>query len=426
MSVIESRKSSEVNFEKEVKLSAPITEPFTWEKLQDIIAAGEFTLFGRSKEMLDKYKAWRNRVTLLFETTTDHIANAVFAWELVQNETGLFKVVYPNAQRNRYVFRPNSFPYHVEDGIFHYVLWAENGVLSKEAIEHELSVQIPGHPYLYFVNPPERQTIPRLKHCHVFWKSLEKRTPRAKIEVCVDSVASAKSAIEGGAHRLELCSALSEGGLTPSFGLAKSVIRHSTVPVFALIRPRGGDFLYTDDEVEVMCEDIRMLDKAGVDGFVIGALKRDGTVAVCVVKKLMAECGDKPVVFHRAFDMSRDPMEALEVISSLGIKRILTSGCASSCMEGIPLLAKLVSAAHKYNITVMPGGGISEDNVAEIVDKTGASEIHCSARAVFKSNMLFRRQDVHMSSIVVKCDSEFETKLASSDRVRAIISSLDN
>ncbi|XP_014380244.1 copper homeostasis protein cutC homolog isoform X6 [Alligator sinensis] len=170
------------------------------------------------------------------------------------------------------------------------------------------------------------------------------------MEVCVDSVESAVNAERGGAGRIELCAGLIEGGTTPSVaGLLQVVKQCVRVPVFVMIRPRGGDFLYSDREVDVMKADARLAKLHGADGLVFGALTEDGRIDTELCMALLAVCRPLPVTFHRAFDMVHDPMVALETLISLGFERVLTSGCDSSALEGLPLIKRLaeqVSTPH--------------------------------------------------------------------------------
>ncbi|KAL3972082.1 interferon, gamma-inducible protein 30 [Sarotherodon galilaeus] len=217
------------------------------------------------------------------------------------------------------------------------------------------------------------------------------------MEVCVDSVESAVNAERGGAGRLELCSSLLEGGLTPSLGLLHVVKQYVKIPIYVMIRPRGGDFLYSDLEVEVMRKDIELMKSQGADGLVLGALTEDGRVDAELCMELLAAARPLPVTFHRAFDMVHDPAVALEALISLGFERVLTSGCDSSALEGLPLIKRLVDQA-KGRIIIMPGGGITERNLQRILEGSGAQEFHCSARSSRESAMKFRNTCVSMGA----------------------------
>lgn len=201
-------------------------------------------------------------------------------------------------------------------------------------------------------------------------------------EVCVDTVAGALVAQEAGADRIELCSALGVDGLTPSAGLLAEVLAGASVPVHVLIRPRDGDFLYDRHEVAVMVRDVDLAVRLGAHGVVVGALTPDGDVDVDTCRRLVDAAGGLPVTFHRAFDLTRRPLAALDVIAGLGADRLLTSGQAATAPDGAALLADLVRADR---LVVMAGGGITARNVAGLVAGTGVPEIHFSARATVDS-----------------------------------------
>ncbi|XP_042315372.1 copper homeostasis protein cutC homolog isoform X2 [Sceloporus undulatus] len=225
------------------------------------------------------------------------------------------------------------------------------------------------------------------------------------MEICVDSVESAVNAERGGAGRLELCANLMEGGTTPSIGLLQVVKQCIRVPVFVIIRPRGGDFLYSDREVEVMKADIRLAKQHGADGLVFGALTEDGRVDTELCTALLA------------FDMVYDPMTALETLISLGFERVLTSGCDSSALEGLPLIKRLTDQA-KGRIVVVPGGGITERNLQRILEGSGASEFHCSARSAKDSGMKFRNPSITMGAYL--STPEYSIKVADVAKVRTL------
>ncbi len=197
-------------------------------------------------------------------------------------------------------------------------------------------------------------------------------------EVCTGTLPSVAAAVRGGARRIELCSALPLDGLTPSIGMLQTVRSlFPSLTIHVLIRPREGDFVYTEEEVLAMEHDIHaMLPFA--DGFVCGALTPDGDIDTTTMRRLVGAADGKPVTFHRAFDRCRDPFEALEQIISLGCRRILTSGQQPTAEEGIPLLRQLCKQADG-RIIIMPGGGINECNVRLIADQTGVTELHGSA-----------------------------------------------
>ncbi|CAB1429176.1 unnamed protein product [Pleuronectes platessa] len=227
------------------------------------------------------------------------------------------------------------------------------------------------------------------------------------MEVCVDSVESAINAEQGGAVRLELCSSLMEGGLTPSLGLLQVVKQHVKIPVYAMIRPRGGDFLYSDQEVEVMRKDIELMKSHR--GRWTGAGSPDGGWT--------AAARPLPVTFHRAFDLVHDPAVALESLVSLGFQRVLTSGCDSSALEGLPLIKRLTDQA-KGRIIIMPGGGITERNLQRILEGSRAQEFHCSARSSRDSAMKFRNTCVTMGAAFSA--PEYGLKVSDVSKVRTL------
>ena len=195
------------------------------------------------------------------------------------------------------------------------------------------------------------------------------------IEACVDSVASAIAAERGGAHRLELCASLAEGGTTPSLGMFREVVTAVKIPVFPIIRPRGGDFVYTTREVAVMVQDIEIMKMVGAAGFSLGALTEDGELDWLTNKILIKACGKLPVTLHRAFDRTENLQASLEAAKSLGFRRVLTSGGESSAPKGVETLAQLVKQAGK-RITIMAGAGITPDNATELIRKSKVKEIH--------------------------------------------------
>ena len=218
-----------------------------------------------------------------------------------------------------------------------------------------------------------------------------------RFEICANSVASCIAAQEGGADRVELCSGIPEGGTTPSFGMIRKARASIDIALNVIIRPRGGDFLYSEDELEEMIHDISIAKELGADGLVFGCLTKEGNIDKRAMSILIEAAGGLPVTFHRAFDHSADPLKALEDIIELGCARILTSGCRPTALEGADLLAQLVKKAGE-RIIIMPGCGVNEGNIAEIARLSGAREFHFSAREPVESGMLFRNPDVAMGS----------------------------
>lgn len=217
------------------------------------------------------------------------------------------------------------------------------------------------------------------------------------MEVCANGVASALEAQQGGAKRVEFCAGLPEGGTTPSYAsilLAKKMLN---IEVFPIIRPRGGDFFYSDLEFELMKEDIKVCKTLGCEGVVIGILTAEGKVDRPRCASLVELAKPMQVAFHRAFDMTDNLEEALEDIISLGIIRILTSGGKASALEGAQVIEKLIELA-AGRITIMPGAGINEKNITPLIRATGAKEFHASARRQIPSSMAFRNENLNMGT----------------------------
>ena len=241
-----------------------------------------------------------------------------------------------------------------------------------------------------------------------------------RIEICVDSAAGALAAQRGGAHRVELCDNLLEGGTTPSAGCIKIARRGLKIGLQVIIRPRGGDFLYTEEELDVMREDIRIAKDLGADGVVLGCLTSEGEIDQAHTAELLSLAHPLNVTFHRAFDMCRDPHRALEDLVGLGVDRVLTSGQEASCLEGMDLIASLQKQA-AGRIIVMPGGGITTRNIQRLVAATGVAEVHLSARRTIESAMTFRNSRVFMGGTLRP--PEFSWKSTDENAVRAIVES---
>ena len=243
-----------------------------------------------------------------------------------------------------------------------------------------------------------------------------------KIEICANSVSSCLEAQRGGAYRVELCAAIPEGGTTPSYGeimLARELL---DIKLNVIIRPRAGDFLYSELEHKAMLKDIEMCRKIGVDGVVIGCLTLDGDVDMERNRELIKAAGKMSVTFHRAFDMCQNPLESLEKIIELGCDRILTSGGQSKAEQGIELLKKLVEKA-AGRIIIIPGSGITEDNIVKMAQETGAKEFHLSARLPVASGMKFRNPSVSMGGKNIEVD-EYAFPTTNAERVRKTIDNL--
>ncbi|NJB85551.1 copper homeostasis protein [Lewinella marina] len=217
---------------------------------------------------------------------------------------------------------------------------------------------------------------------------------RPRFEVCLQGIDDVYAAHAGGADRVELCSALVEGGLTPSHAAIAASLEVG-IDVMVMIRPRGGDFDYSARELDLMEKDIAVCRELGVTGVVFGMLQPDGQVARTQVQRMVEAAGPLQTTFHRAFDVCRDPWEALEELIGLGVDRILTSGQRGTVPEGISLIRGLIERAGD-RISIMPGCGITADNVAQVIALTGAEEFHATAFDRVGSHMAHRNEEVYM------------------------------
>ena len=226
-----------------------------------------------------------------------------------------------------------------------------------------------------------------------------------ELEVIAFDLDSCKIAADNGADRIELCANPAEGGTTPSPGMIREARKATTIQVFPIIRPRGGDFLYSDTEFKAMLDDIRFCREEGCDGVVIGMLNADGTIDVSRCAALIEAAGNLEVTFHRAFDRVADPFSALEAIINLGCKRILTSGLRPTALEGIDTLTQLTEIAGN-RIKIMPGSGIRASNIGTIVEITGALAYHSSARKSKASAMLYNNLNMNELLSKITIDGE--------------------
>ncbi len=242
-----------------------------------------------------------------------------------------------------------------------------------------------------------------------------------EVEICADSIESVLAAAEAGADRVELCENLCEGGTTPSFGLISVAKRLVDIDVFVLIRPRKGNFVYSENEVEIMTADIEAAVRAGADGIVIGCLTTDGEVDTKACKKLIDAAGSLPITFHRAFDVCKNPTKALEDIKKLGVQRILTSGQENKAIKGVELLKKLNELAAN-DVKIMVGSGVDEDNILEIASRTGARAFHASLRSEKAEKPFYKNPNVRFN-----CTPdlpEFTRKISNSSRIKLLINKL--
>jgi copper homeostasis protein len=245
---------------------------------------------------------------------------------------------------------------------------------------------------------------------------------RLVLEACIDSVEAAIAAQEGGADRVELCANLLEGGTTPSAGAIQLARSRVEIGLNVMIRPRGGDFCYSDVEFRVMKLNVELAKKLGADGVVFGILNEDGSVDVERTGALIGLARPMSVTFHRAFDMTRDPYEAMEALVELGIDRVLTSGQEPSAFEGLDLITSLVRKAGD-RITVMPGAGITERNVRKIVEHSGAKEVHVAAPVSVESRMRYRNTWCFMGGELRP--PEFELTVTDPNRIRAFVRAIE-
>ncbi|WP_291528888.1 copper homeostasis protein CutC [Bacteroides sp. UBA939] len=243
-----------------------------------------------------------------------------------------------------------------------------------------------------------------------------------QFEICANSVESCIAAQVGGANRVELCAGIPEGGTTPSYGdivIARQLLNKTLLHV--IIRPRGGDFFYSPIEQRTMLEDINNARRLGADGVVFGCLNAKGDIDMPVMKRLMEASHGMSVTFHRAFDVCRNPQEALEQIIESGCNRILTSGQQPTAVQGIPLLKELQQQA-AGRIILLAGCGVNENNIARIAARTGIREYHFSARENIKSGMLYHNEAVSMGGTVHIED--YWRPITTAERVRRTIKAL--
>ena len=242
-----------------------------------------------------------------------------------------------------------------------------------------------------------------------------------ELEICVDSVESSVAAESGGAQRVELCSALHEGGLTPSLGMIRAVRANMRIGLHVMIRPRGGDFVYSDQELSIMREDIALAAKAGADGVVFGLLDEDSDVDIERTQYLVELSRPMQVTFHRAFDMTRDPMAALEAVIQTGADRILTSGAQANAMLGRERLRALVRAS-RNRIRVMAGGGIRPENAQQLAQETGVMEIHAALRHAVASPVRHKAHGIHLGG---KGVDDYARNVVHASEVRRLRQSMD-
>jgi copper homeostasis protein len=242
------------------------------------------------------------------------------------------------------------------------------------------------------------------------------------LEICADSVDSAVAAQRGGARRVELCSNLLEGGVTPSAGLIATVGHKLSIDLYVMIRPRGGDFCYTPEEFETMEKDVLMAKQLGANGIVVGILQEDGDVDVARTRCLVEMARPLKTTFHRAFDMSRELSKSLEDVIKAGADRVLTSGGEQKAEDGIRTIAKLVKRADQ-RIALMVGGGITRSNVHRVIEATHVREIHASMRVRMPSPMRHRNERISMG---LAKGREYQRTLVLQEEVRRLMESAND
>lgn len=238
------------------------------------------------------------------------------------------------------------------------------------------------------------------------------------VEACVDSVQGAMAAEQAGARRLELCANLVEGGTTPSAGMMRAVHRCVGIPAFAIVRPRGGDFLYDAADIEVMLRDIEYAKSCDVQGIVSGALNPNGTIDEDGTSALIEAAHPLPFTFHRAFDLTRDLDESLDALQALGVHRVLTSGGAATALEGAEMIARLVRRGAD-RIVVMAGGGVRRDTVAEVVRATRVREVHLRGSRRSEGRMAYRATDVRIGRPFVP--DEYAWDVTDGDEIAEVV-----
>ncbi len=263
----------------------------------------------------------------------------------------------------------------------------------------------------------DNDSVPTRNPCFILYIVIMKNYT---FEICANSAESCIAAQEGGAHRVELCASMPEGGTTPSLGEIKLARKLIDIRLHVIIRPRGGDFLYTPLELDIMEEDIRAAREAGADGVVFGCLTPEGELDMPAMKRLMKASEGMSITFHRAFDYVKDPKQTLEQLIDLGVNRILTSGQQPTALQGAGLLAELVKQADG-RIIIMPGCGVNESNIAELAKRTQASEFHFSARENKESLMKVRNPALSMGGTDA---DEYMHPVTTSRRVRNTIDAL--
>lgn len=241
------------------------------------------------------------------------------------------------------------------------------------------------------------------------------------LEICVDSLESAMIAEENGASRIELCGDLMVGGVTPSVALFKIIKKHTTIPIRVMIRPRFGDFLFSDYEFEMMLDEVKMFKELGADGIVTGVLKSDGSLDLERMKALKEASGDLDFVLHRAIDVSKEPLRTVKDAIALGCTTVLTSGAKNNCVDGLDLIKEMVEVSNG-RIEILVGSGVNADVIPMIYEKTKATSYHMSGSEAIESKMVYRNPNVNMG---VNGVNEYLIRQTSAKKVKQAKDALD-
>lgn len=244
-----------------------------------------------------------------------------------------------------------------------------------------------------------------------------------KLEICCYTAESAILAEKSGAHRIELCDNYAEGGTTPSFATINTVLERLSIPVNVIIRPRGGDFLYSELEYEIIKEDVKQIKSLGANGVVIGFLSANGEIDLNRAKEIIDLAGGMEVTFHRAFDMCSNPFNALDQLIEIGVTRVLTSGGRNTASQGVELIAKLVQKSNN-RIIIMPGSGVNDKNIEALINQTNAIEFHSSAKTFIQGKMNYQNETVSMSGS--SNPEEFKHISVDQEQIKAMLNILEH
>jgi copper homeostasis protein len=244
-----------------------------------------------------------------------------------------------------------------------------------------------------------------------------------QIEVCSNGIESTWAAFQGGATRVELCDNLGEGGTTPSYGLVKKAVQQIPIEIWPIVRPRGGDFLYSSYEKEIMLEDIFQFHRLNCHGIVLGMLQEDGTIDESFLKDCIRQASGKPIAFHRAIDMTPNLLEATEMLIENQVVRILTSGGCNKAADGIETIQQM---QQKYGnrISIMPGSGVDESNVVKILKETQCNQVHVSLRMPVKSAMEYQKQNIYMGK--PDFGGEYSFLISNAERLKTLVNLTQN